>query len=221
MINNINEKEENMGNTGNGRTDEWILTDSDSFQIRRSIRSANDACKDVFELYQITQTKKGWEPDDERLYGISHAIVFLDQAILESIPDCYGFQSLEQFKAEYAGDWKEVLAEYVFEDSALEYTIQPAHTFLTWKEAKELICTLSGYQEQDRLMLLDPFMRFMTKHRVLRIGLYDLRLSDADTVVMTDTATGRVWTFTSKKELDELIIKESLPLVYTTDADFQ
>lgn len=163
----------------------------------------------------------GWESEGEQRYGISHAIVFLDNIIPEPILDCYGYESLEQFKAEYADDWKGMLVECAFEISAWECIMHLADIFLTWNKAKELICMLSGYQEQDGLILLDPFMRFMAEHRVLRIGLYDLRLSDANSVVMTDTAAGRVWTFTSKRELDELITKESLPLVYTTDADLQ
>ena len=209
-------KNKSIRNTRGGRAGEWILTDGDSFQIRRRIPGVGETCEDVFELYQITQTNTGWS-DEEQRYGVSHAIVFLDKVIPEQVLDCYGYESLEQFKTEYADEWKGVFAECVFETSALEYMLQPVDSSFTWNEAKGLICTLSGYQEKDGLTPSDPIMRFMAEHRVLRIGSYDLRLSDAGTVVMTDTSTGHVWTFASKEELDELITSESLPLADAMD----
>lgn len=119
MKNDINEKEKIMGNTGNGRAGDWILTDGDTFQIRRRIPGVNETSEDVFELYQITQKNTGWS-DEKRKYGVSHAVVFLDKVIPEPVLDCYGYESLEKIKTEYADGWEGVLAECVFETSALE-----------------------------------------------------------------------------------------------------
>lgn len=127
----IGEKEQKNG---------WILTDDDSFQIRRKIE------EDVFELYQIDATAPSWEEGD-RVFRVSHAVIYICDINQDSMMDCYGYESLEAFKEEYGDDWKGVLAECDFEITSQngEYFIS---SDLTWKEAKKLICKLSGYQEE-------------------------------------------------------------------------
>ncbi len=124
----------------NKKMNDWILTDDDSFQIRRKIE------EDVFELYQIDATTPSWE-DSDRVFRVSHAVIYICDIDQDSMMDCYGYESLEAFKEMYGDDWKGVLAECDFEITSQngEYFIS---SDLTWKEAKELICKLSGYQEE-------------------------------------------------------------------------
>lgn len=122
------------------KKNEWILTDNDSFQIRRKIE------EDVFELYQIDATAPSWE-EGNQLFRVSHAVIYICNINQDSMMDCYGYESFEAFKEEYGDNWKGVLAECDF-----EITSQNGECFissdLTWNEAKKLVCELSGYQEE-------------------------------------------------------------------------
>lgn len=119
---------------------EWVLTDDDSFQIRRKIE------EDIFELYQIDAVAPSWEEGD-RAFRVSNAVIYICDIDQDSMMDCYGYESFEAFKEEYGDDWKGVLAECDFEITSQngECFISPD---LSWKEAKNLICRLSGYREE-------------------------------------------------------------------------
>ncbi|MSS38601.1 hypothetical protein [Clostridium porci] len=117
----------------------WKLTDDDSFQIRKERK------EDVFELYQIDSVVSSYERG-ERDFRVSHAVVYLSDIDTEDVLDCYGYESLKALKEEYGDDWKGILAECDF-----ELTSQNGECFIspdmTWDEAKQLICELSGYSE--------------------------------------------------------------------------
>lgn len=119
---------------------EWVLTDNDNFQIQRKIE------EDIFELYQIDAVAPSWEEGDPA-FRVSHAVIYICDIDQDSMMDCYGYGSLEAFKEEYGDGWKGILAECDFEITAQngECFISPD---LSWKEAKNLICQLSGYQEE-------------------------------------------------------------------------
>ena len=71
---------------------------------------------------------------------------FCSEINLEDVLDCYGYKNLEQVKTEYGDDWEAILAECQFELNAgcLENLI--TQEFLTYDEAKQLICRVSGYE---------------------------------------------------------------------------
>lgn len=121
-----------FGDTG------WVVTDPDSFQIRRRLED------DVFELYQIDELPAGNE-ECSNYYRVSHAIVYLSDIDVPDVLQCYGYDSLEEFQERYREDWKGILAECDFELMCQngEYFIgKPRASF---EEAKHQIILASGY----------------------------------------------------------------------------
>lgn len=96
----------------------------------------------VYELYQIQELPL----DQGQVFKVAHEIVFCSEINLEDVLDCYGYKNLEQVKTEYGDDWEAILAECQFELNAgcLENLI--TQEFLTYDEAKQLICRVSGYE---------------------------------------------------------------------------
>lgn len=119
---------------------DWIVTDDDSFQIRRNL-FGRDA---LYELYQVQVTKPLEARDDEKIYGVAHGIQYVSEAEPEEILSCYAYPSFEEFKKEYGDDWRGVIAECDFELKAACGKGIIA-TDLTWEEAKALICKSSGF----------------------------------------------------------------------------
>ena len=117
--------------------EKWVLTDDDSFQIRRMVEDG------IYELYQIQAIR---EPlDDEASFKVAHAVIYTSEIDVKNVCDCYGYESLDAVKKEYGDEYKGILAECEFELDALECLLHtPA---LTWKDARELICKLSGYSK--------------------------------------------------------------------------
>lgn len=101
----------------------------------------------VYELYQIQELPM----DQGQVFKVAHEIVFCSEINLEDVLDCYGYENLEQVKTEYGDDWEAILAECQFElnASCLENLI--TQEFLTYDEAKQLICRVSGYEGEKTL----------------------------------------------------------------------
>lgn len=114
---------------------DWIMTDDDSFQFCRKVKDG------VYELLQITSTLPSWE-DQEQAFGVSHAFVDIKDADIADICSCYGYQSLEEIKDEYGSDWKQIIAECMFELDAMECLVAAPH--MSYSEAQSLILQTMG-----------------------------------------------------------------------------
>ena len=120
----------------------WILTDDDSCQYRReAIELEKDSGK-VFELYQIQAVAASSDPDPA-IYKIAHDYVHLSEVDVDSVLECYGYESLDNLKTTYPDDWEAILAESQFELDAdcMENLIERT-SLLTWQKAKKMIETM-------------------------------------------------------------------------------
>lgn len=119
--------------------EEWILTDDDSFQIQRCVRDG------VYEMYQVQQIKP--YPDiQDKCFGIAHSFVFASEINKRDVLDCYGYDSVDEFKAFYGKDWEKVLAECEFELISGSFKNMVSTPDMDWEEAAEMIQELSGYR---------------------------------------------------------------------------
>ncbi len=117
---------------------EWVLTDDDSFQIRRQLGNG------VFELYQINALEC-YPKEPESYFRISHAVIYVSDIIRRL--DCHGYySSIERLKEEHGEDWQGILTECEFELMSQEGECFIDRHNLRWDEAKKRVIQLSGYQ---------------------------------------------------------------------------
>jgi len=123
------------------RYGKWELTDSDNFQICRQLT------EDMFELYRISVDSPSWKRGQD-VFWVSHKIVYVPDIDVSEVLECYDYGSIEAFQKEYGEHWKRKLAQFDFELDAQNksHYISP---LLTWYNAKQLICRLSGYLDED------------------------------------------------------------------------
>lgn len=114
----------------------WVLTDEDCFRVCRKLDN------NLYEFYQIID----YDPNkDEVNYGVAHNVIDIRYVDIENICDRYSYESLDQIKKIHGDTWKRFFAEYAFELSCMASDI--CGKGLTYKEATDLICRLSGYGE--------------------------------------------------------------------------
>lgn len=123
----------------------WICTDPDCCQMRRKAVEL-DPDGNVYELYQVQEM-----PVDEieicvdgvKIYKIAHDFVYFSEIDIESVLECYGYESLESFQKEYEDDWKGILAECQFElDASSLENLSNHMPLMTYNDAVRAILNL-------------------------------------------------------------------------------
>lgn len=149
----------------------WMLTDEDSFQLRRKLSSG------AYELYQITQM------GEDKAYNVSHGIIYPEAVDMTSVLDCFGYDSLEELQNVYGNAWESIVAECEFELNAFNSMILSNGPSMTWMEARELIHELTGYRTEK-------FFRYMRLHQSCTVGDYQF-ISNGDCLVEVTEPSGK------------------------------
>lgn len=193
-----NEKETLTG----GDVDAWVMTDDDSFQLRRKRYDG------IYELYEIERAKP-IDEDDLACFKVAHAIVFISEIDIDSVLACYGYESLSELKETYGDDYEGILAECDFELTASAGECLINSPYLTWEDAKKLICELSDYREPGG----DKLIEFLKKAKTYDVGHFSFFYNmEENSVLMIDTATGKNHKFNSKEDLGNIIDEQDLQL---------
>lgn len=141
---------ESMSRSDDKKSD-WVLTDPDSFQIRRKLCNFSKDLGSVYELYQLQElpigTQTETDSEEDQCFRIAHSIIFCSEIDIENVCDCYGYDNLDVIKNEYGDDWEGILAECDFElmSGCMENLLNTPS--MTYQQAKDMICKLSGYVE--------------------------------------------------------------------------
>ena len=124
------------------KSKDWILTDDDSCQYRREAVELEKDSGKVFELYQIQAVAASSDPDPA-IYKIAHDYVYLNEVDVDSVLECYGYESLDNLKSTYPDNWEAILAESQFElDADSMENLFERTALLTWQKAKKMIETM-------------------------------------------------------------------------------
>lgn len=123
----------------NNGVGEWILTDSDTMQFRRSAAEKGDG---VYELAQVNQY-------GDNLFHVAHGFVYpsdIDSDERESLISEFGW-SKEDIESE---TFPALLAEAAFESSATEYDTNDEYK--SFEEAAAALCDLIGvpYKQEGK-----------------------------------------------------------------------
>lgn len=127
----------------------WVLTDDDSFQLRREVENG------VFELYQVQIVPMPGRNEEEH-YGIAHEIVDVKYIDTDDILSCYGYESLDEVKATYEDEANAILAECSFELDASSLKNLVNDVPMTFEKACEQIRKMADYHEPEQADVKEP-----------------------------------------------------------------
>ncbi|XBX10646.1 hypothetical protein QMP26_41660 (plasmid) [Enterocloster clostridioformis] len=183
----------------------WQLTNSEACQLVRKKEEG------VYELYRAEAVDQSG--DSKVLFGVAHAIIRIEEINLEEVFINYGYNTLEELKADYDCGGESYLAECCFEFNAKKHML-PSED-LTLAEAVERILNMSGYQPEKPIDD-DKFMQFMEKVQVHDVGHYHFQYmrNDRKGVIMTsDNEYEKIsYVIFCKEDFEELTTEYDLPL---------